>query len=193
MYGNPDEALHFFKENSKHLVQVMKMTRCLSDPCVFVKRDDNGTTILLMVLHVDDSYLTGTADAIAWFKVEVGKCFKFTEQGEVTKHLGVWYTWHIDEFGDKYVVLTMPKLIDEIVECYTKMTGHEPKKVGTPGTPGLILPKNVGETINHKGYMKIVGKIQYLVTKLMVEGANSARELAKHFSNPGEIHWKEVE
>jgi hypothetical protein len=41
--------------------------------------------------------------------------------------------------------------------------------------------------------MKIVGKIQYPVTKLMVEVASPARELAKHFSNCGKIHWKEVE
>jgi hypothetical protein len=87
----------------------------------------------------------------------------------------------------------MPKLVDEIIDCYTELTGKEPKMAKTPGTPGLILPKNDGQKIDHQAYMKIVGKIQYLVTKLMVEGANPARELAKHFSNPGEIHWKEVE
>jgi hypothetical protein len=32
-----------------------------------------------------------------------------------------------------------------------------------------------------------------LVTKLLVEGSNPVRELAKFFSNPGVEHWKAVE
>ena len=33
----------------------------------------------------------------------------------------------------------------------------------------------------------------YLVMKLFMEGANTARELTQHFANPGEEHWKELE
>jgi hypothetical protein len=32
-----------------------------------------------------------------------------------------------------------------------------------------------------------------LVTKLLVEGCNTARELSKHFQKPVEEHWKELE
>jgi hypothetical protein len=38
-----------------------------------------------------------------------------------------------------------------------------------------------------------VGKIMYLVTKLLVEGCNAARELSKHLQKPVEEHWKELE
>ena len=32
----------------------------------------------------------------------------------------------------------------------------------------------------------------YLVTKILPEGSNAARDLTKHFSNPGPEHWKAV-
>ena len=41
-------------------------------------------------------------------------------------------------------------------------------------------------------YRKIVGKDMYLVTKVLPEGGNAARDLTKHFSNPGPDHWKIV-
>jgi hypothetical protein len=119
------EAFHFLPMDFTWVAEVLGQLSCrirsfnhelrhkiFSDPCVFVKRDNSGATILIIVLLVDDSYLTGIADAITWFKLEVGKRFSYTEQGEVTKHLGIWYAWHFDENGDKYVVLTMPKLVD---------------------------------------------------------------------------------
>ena len=42
-------------------------------------------------------------------------------------------------------------------------------------------------------YRSIVGKYMYLVTKIFPEGANAARDLTKHFANPGPEHWKSVE
>jgi hypothetical protein len=41
-------------------------------------------------------------------------------------------------------------------------------------------------------YRKRVGKIMFLVIKIFPEGANAARELARHFLNPGPMHWHEL-
>jgi hypothetical protein len=32
----------------------------------------------------------------------------------------------------------------------------------------------------------------YLVTKLLIEGSNAARELARQFGNPNDAHWEEL-
>jgi hypothetical protein len=42
-------------------------------------------------------------------------------------------------------------------------------------------------------YRRIVDKIMFLVVKIFQEGANAARELARHFSNPGPMHWEKLE
>ena len=40
------------------------------------------------------------------------------------KHLGVWHDWKIDPVrGERYIKATIPKLVDEIVEAYTKYKG----------------------------------------------------------------------
>jgi hypothetical protein len=41
-------------------------------------------------------------------------------------------------------------------------------------------------------YRKLAGKIMYLVTKLLIEGSNAARELARQFGNPNDAHWAEL-
>jgi hypothetical protein len=56
----------------------------------------------------------------------------------------------------------------------------------------VSLEKNEGEPQDAEKYRSIVGKIMYLVVKLFVEGSNAARELARHFSNPGPEHWEAV-
>jgi hypothetical protein len=88
----------------------------------------------------------------------------------------------------------MPKMIDEIIQAYKKHTGKEVKSFSTPGLIGETFTKNTDEDPTRiNAYCSIVGKIMYLVTKIFPEGANTVRELTKHFSNPGEEHWKALQ
>ena len=80
----------------------------------------------------------------------------------------------------------MPKLVDEIIETYRNYIGKEPKEYDTPGYPGQVLKKWTGDPVDTIEYRKIFGKGMYLVTKILPEGGNAARDLTKHFSN----HWK---
>jgi hypothetical protein len=41
-------------------------------------------------------------------------------------------------------------------------------------------------------YRNIARKIKYLTMKMMVEGANVARELSQKFGNPGPDDWKDL-
>jgi hypothetical protein len=72
---------------------------------------------------------------------------------------------------------------------------REAKRSKVPGTPGTTLPKaKEEEALDPEKYRSIAGKIMYLVTKLMVESCNAARESSKHFQKPVEEHWwKELE
>jgi len=84
----------------------------------------------------------------------------------------------------------MPELIEEIIRATENHLGKEVKKYQTPGIPGESLTKHEGETIDETEYRSIVGKILYLTSKMMIEGCNASRELARYFTGPKEQHWK---
>ena len=190
MYGNVDAALRFFN-TYKEAMTGFGMTQSQADPCLFYKKIDN-VTVLIVICFVDDTMLIGKQNEIDWFKSEIDKHFKYTEEGKLTKHLGVRYEFKEDEKGDEYIEAKMDKLVMKIVNTYQQHVGKEANIAKTPGTPGQVLMKNEGKPKDPEMYRKIVGQIMYLVTKIFPEGANAARELTRHFSNPNDDHWKEV-
>ena len=194
MYGNVDAALKFFKTYVKHLTAEngCGLTQSKADPCVFFKRDKNGKTVLLAVAWVDDTVFVGTREEIDRVKTEINKRFNYTEQKGFVKHLGVWYKEKRDEDGERYLEANMSDTVENIIKTYEK-DGATAKLYKTPGTPGISTEKHEGEPHEATLYRKIVGKIMYLVCKLMPEGSNAARELSRQFGNPNEEHWKEVE
>jgi hypothetical protein len=192
MYGNVDAAIRFFKTYKKHLIENMFLKQSLADPCVFYKKDKSGRTTLIVICFVDDTLLLGLKTEIEWYKEGVKSRFDYTDLGELRKHLGVWYEEKMDENGERYLVATMPKKVREIIELYEEHIGKNAKEYSIPGTAGLCTMKWCEDPIEHTMYRRIVGKIMFLVVKVFPEGANAARELARHFSNPGPMQWEEL-
>lgn len=195
MYGNVQAALEFFREYRAYLMKLdkMNMKQSLTDPCLFYKKV-NGKLVLIALIHVDDTLVAGPPKWVQWYKEMVGLRFKYRDEGKLKKHLGVWYEWKTDpETKERCVVATMPQLVNEIIEAYEKYKGGPVKEYDTPGYPNQSLKKHLEEAMDPKEYRSIVGKYMYLVTKIMPEGANTARDLTKHFQNPGPDQWKSVE
>jgi hypothetical protein len=163
------------------------------DPCLFYWKNAAGEVILMAVVHVDDILLVGEKETIEKFKSELKKRFNISDLGQLKKHLGVWYDWRTDDNGETYIVASMTKLEDEIVEAFETSTGKMVKETETPGYPNKFLSKNEGKPVKMTEYRSMVGKIMYLMTKLAQDLANPAREFAQHLLNPGEEHWKALE
>ncbi|KAI2503386.1 GAG-pre-integrase domain [Fragilaria crotonensis] len=193
MYGGVDVPRLFMKTLFRYLTQVMKMIQSLVDPCLYYWKNTSGEVTLMAVVHVDDVLLAGKKETIEKFKLELKKRFNISDLGRLKKHLGVWYDWKTDDNGESYVVASMTKLEDEIVESFETSVGRSIKEAETPGYPNKFLSKNKGEPVRMTEYRSIVGKIMYLMTKLAPDLANPARELAQHLSNPGDEHWKALE
>jgi len=189
MYGNVDAALRFYKTYSNHLQENVKMKKCRSDQCVLIMKEEEKL-VLVSFIHVDDTMLCGKKEAVHNFKTKVKERFNIKELGQLKKHLGIWYTWKKDQGGETYVEATMPELIEEIIKATEEHLGKEVKPYTTPGTPGESLIKHEGQAIDETEYRSIVGKILYLTSKMMIEGCNASRELARYFTGPKEQHWK---
>ena len=174
MYGNVDAALIFFETYKAYMEEVIGMSQSRVDPCVFYKRNDDGETILIAVTHVDDTLLCGTKKAIDDFKIAIKKRFGYTDQQGFIKHLRVWYKEKHDENGERYLEADMHDTVDGMIDTFEGITKKKPKGYSTPGTPGMSMQKNTADPIDETEYRKIVGKIMYLVCKLMPEGSNAA-------------------
>ena len=193
MYGGVDVPRLFMKTLCKYLTKEMKMNQSLVDPCLYYWKSKVDEVILMAVVHVDDVLLIGRKTKIEKFKLEIQKRFNISDFGRLKKHLGVWYEWKTDKNGEIYIVGSMTKLEDEIVESFENIIGKNVKETETPGYPNKFLRKNQGEPVKMSEYRSMVGKVMYLMTKLAPDLANPARELAQHLSNPGKEHWKALE
>jgi len=91
------------------------------------------------------------------------------------------------------MIARMNNTVESIISTFEQHFKQKKlREFSTPGKTGQTMTKNEGSAIHAEMYRKIVGKLMYLVCKLMPEGANAARELARHFANPGPEQWKEL-
>ncbi|KAI2494658.1 hypothetical protein MHU86_19887 [Fragilaria crotonensis] len=131
MYGGVDVPRLFMKTLFRYLTQVMKMIQSLVDPCLYYWKNTAGEVTLMAVVHVDDVLLAGKKETIEKFKSELKKRFNISDLGRLKKHLGVWYDWKTDDNGESYIVASMTKLEDEIVESFETSVGRSIKEAET--------------------------------------------------------------
>jgi len=132
------------------------------DPSVFYKRDEKGRTVIIAVIHVDDTLIVGTQEEIKKFKIIVGKRFGYTDKDNFKKHLGVWYEESIDENGNRCIIARMNNTIESIISTFEQHFKQKKlREFSTPAKPGQTLTKNEGPAIHAEMYRKIVGKIMY--------------------------------
>ena len=138
-----------------------------------------------LVCHVDDSLLS-FSDNVSGnaFKKALLTRFDGTDEGPVERLLGCTVTR-----DDTHLHLSLSSYCDELLETWG-FTDCNP--AATPLEPGcrlLIADRpEVPDPERRLKYQKITGSIQFLATWTRPDLQFSANELAKHCSNPGEIH-----
>ena len=184
MYGNVDAALRWQRDFTEFLVSECNFKACKSDPCILFLTEDEQLKVV-MSTHVDDSMCVGSREDLDKLYRNVRKKYKITTLGRLKKYLGVHYDWQINESGEQYVIVTMSKNAEEIVEYYEKVTGEKDKLAKTPGFQNTVLSKNDGEIIMLEEYRLLVGKLLYYIVKVGPDCANAVRDLARDMSSPG--------
>jgi hypothetical protein len=117
MYGNIDSPLRWMKTFANFLRDVLNLEQSKSDPCIFYKKVP-GKFVLNLGVYVDDTMGFGTKKETAWAYRMIETKFKIDKLGKLNKHLGVWWIWKTDANGELYLVATMPKMVEKIVEIY---------------------------------------------------------------------------
>lgn len=135
----------------------------------------------------------GRASKVTLFKTQLQEQFKLTKETKLKKHLGINYQWNEDSDGP-YIIMTMDAMIGDIIQDFEALMGRSCKKFDTPAYPETTLLKNVDKPTHlHQDYMRLVGKLKYLTSKIAYELSYIVRELARHLKNPNKLHWKHLE
>ena len=192
MYGNVDAALRFFIKY-KGILETIGFKQCKTDPCVFVKRNDKGEVVILMATHVDDTLVSGRQKEIESFYREFENHLKIDRLGQVRKHLGVWWSFHVDSNEDLYLKAEMEDMRKAIIQKFEEVLGVPVGSYQTPASATQQLTKNGGEPVKRTEYQSILGQLLYYTTKIAPPMSNAVRELSSHMSNPSEEHWKAME
>ena len=193
MYGNVDAALLYFIRFREYATSDsgLGLTQSKADPCLFYKRNEEGTTIGIIVVYVDDCLLAGEKDFIVDMKAKLKSEFGVVEDGELRKLLGVRYRWNNrDDPVKASVTLEMKDKAEEIIRSYEKATGLTPRIQRTPGKPREILDKHDGVPVKHSEYRSILGKLMFYVTKVSPECSFACGQLARQMHNPNKKHWE---
>jgi hypothetical protein len=148
------------------------MKQCKTDPCLFVKHDENGRLILWTVIYIDDAIYGGVKKDVLALKGWIEKGLTISDIGDLNTHLGVNYKLKFDEMGP-YFECDMTKYVKSMCEEFETHTGKRLKDYATPGAPGTMLLKNQGEMVDQSGYRKFVGKSLFAVKKLLPDCSNA--------------------
>jgi len=148
----------------------------------------DGTRHLHLVVWVDDILLSSSHDSAADdFKTALFSRFQGTDDGPVRKYVGLYVSRSPDL---KTTHISQEPLIRELLER-SGMQHCTP--VLSPMEPGTLLKISdrpaVPDPKRRQEYQEQVGSLLYLSVYTRPDLCFAVNQLAKHMSNPGEVHW----
>jgi Reverse transcriptase (RNA-dependent DNA polymerase) len=183
---------------SKMLVRILTdpkgiaMIQLESDPCVFVKRAEDNSLLLILGGHIDDLAYGGVRSEVENLKAQLRKHVAIKDLGTLARHLGVDYRILNDDRGT-YIECSMEEYLRETVEEHEKECGKVLKDFPTPGKPQCILEASDGDATCEELYRRYVGRLLYAARKVGPDFYNAVRDLTPHVSNPGDEQLKALE
>ena len=152
-----------------------------SDPCVYIKRDVNGISII--TVWVDDLLLFASSEqAMQQMKDDIHSQWEATDMGDPSKIVGI----EITQTGDS-IKITQEKYIEAIL-VREHMECANP--VATPLDPNVkIGPNPDGKDGNRSNsYAKLLGELQFLANATRPDIAHAVNRLAAYTANPSLQH-----
>ena len=166
----------------------VELQQSVSDPCIFYKRDAKGRVALIGSNWVDDSVWSGKRSEIELLKKTMRERVTISDLGPIETHLGVDYKLCEDEHG-KYFECSMESYLEDAVKKFEEFTGKEVRNYATPGKAHTCLEKHEGDPVHQAEYHSHVGKILFLIKKVLPDCANAIRDLSSHLQCSGKEHW----
>jgi hypothetical protein len=172
------------REWNKEFDSKMKSSdfHCLkSDPCVYVRRDVNGISII--TVWVDDLLLFASSDeGMQQMKADIKSHWETTDMGDPSKIVGIEITQ-----TDDSITISQQKYIEAILQR-EHMENANP--VTVPLDPNIkIGPNPEGNEGNRSNsFAKLLGELQFLANATRPDIAHTINRLAAYTANPSPQH-----
>ncbi|CAB4042957.1 Retrovirus-related Pol poly from transposon TNT 1-94, partial [Paramuricea clavata] len=156
-------------------------TQLVSDPCVYIKKQNGKTTILL--IWVDDIIIaSNSTPSLKQVKDDLSCKFKMKDLGILSWFLGINFT-----FTGNTITMDQIRYIERILIRF-KMEGCKPRV--TPSELGVNKASagNSDEPADLKLYQEIVGSLIYVMTSTRPDLSFIVTKLSQHMSNPSNVH-----
>jgi hypothetical protein len=168
-------------------------SRCHSDHCVYFKRIENGSYIILL-LYVDDMLVAGSnMQDINVLKKKLANSFAMKDLGAAKKILGMRITR--DRKNHK-LTLSQGEYIEKVLERF-RMQNEKP--VSTPLASHFKLTKEMCpktqeeiEYMSRVPYSSTVGSLMYAMVCTRPDIAHAVGVVSRYMNNPGKEHWEAV-
>jgi Reverse transcriptase (RNA-dependent DNA polymerase) len=175
IYGQKQAGRVWYKYRTTKLVDELHFQQSKYDPCV-LWRDR-----CILVVYTDDTIITGpSGHKIDIIIKEISDMFKITSEDIVNDFLGI----NIDRREDGTIVMTQPKLIQDILDDLGLKDNSVSKD--TPALSSSILQPMTDEVdFDEKwNYRSILGKLNYLEKSTRPDIAYAVHQCARFASCP---------
>ncbi|CAM9952920.1 unnamed protein product, partial [Phaeothamnion confervicola] len=190
LYGLRQSAFNWNATISEFFVEIGFVAACPS-PCVFVRR--RGSSILIIVLYVDDLLLTGNNEPeLQLLKMEIGGRFRVKDLGEAAHLLGMRVS-RDDAAGT--VRLDQAHYIRDMAARYgmeaanpTRLPADANTTVSATGIEPPRADGTDGPTPDSGDYRSIIGSLMYAACITRLDVAYQVRSLARYATAPTAAH-----
>jgi hypothetical protein len=168
-------------------------SRCHSDHCVYFKRLENGSYIILL-LYVDDMLVAGSnMQDINMLKKKLANSFAMKDLGAAKKILGMRIT---RDRKNRKLTLSQGEYTEKVLERFRMQNA---KPVSTPLASHFKLTKEMCpktqeeiEYMSRVPYSSAVGSLMYAMVCTRPDIAHAVGVVRRYMNNPGKEHWEAV-
>jgi hypothetical protein len=182
LYDLRQSPRHWYNRIDTYLRSI-GMTRSTSDYNMY--HVGTGTQKIILVVYVDDLFITGVDDArISWLKGKLKTEFDITDLGQVTRYLGVEFRKH-----SQGLFLSQHSYV---LDMLREFGIHDSRFENVPLPSGLQLVSYMeSPPVNTHEYCRMVGKLIFLTTT-RPNLAHAVGTVSRFMSAPQEAHLAAV-
>jgi hypothetical protein len=192
LYGLKQALRQWYLKFDRFMIE-QSYSRCHSDHCVYFKKLENGSYIILL-LHVDEMFVpVSNMQDINLLKKKLANSFVMKDLGAEKKILGMRIT---RDGKNRKLTLSQGEYIEKVLERF-RMQNEKP--ISTPLASHFKLTKEMcHKTQEEIGYMSrvpyssTIGSLMYAMVCTRPDISHAVGFVSRYMNNPGKEHWEAI-
>ena len=174
------QAGYVWIQTYMNTMKAMGFKQCNTDPCVFSKSVSGR--MMIVAIYVDDTIIAFEAKCdIEWFLKEMGKHFKFKNEGELKWALGM----EVGRTSRGSWWIGQQRYIQKMAQIFAPIRS----KVQTPLQNQVRLDfRDDSPAVDQKAYKSVLGSLLYVAVATRPDIAFACSRLSQFGKNPRKVH-----